>query len=144
MSRVAVSGAGGWLGRSLCERLSATGHTVIALDRPGTPQGPWPRFVPLELESERSADQTWRDALAGSVAFIHCAGHAHRPVETRAEIARFFQINAEGTRRVVAACRASGVSRFVYLSTMALYDWSHGCVSQEDSPLLARTAYAHS
>jgi nucleoside-diphosphate-sugar epimerase len=55
--------------------------------------------------------------------FIHAAGLAHRVPKTEAETQQFFDINEEGTRRLLRALKDSGnvPKRFVFISTIAVY-----------------------
>jgi UDP-glucose 4-epimerase len=82
--------------------------------------------------------------LAATVTVVHCAGRAHRPVETPAEIACFEETNVAGTRGLLAACKKYGVRRIVYISTIAGYEWTRPPADgvSEDAPLSASTAYA--
>ena len=54
---------------------------------------------------------------------IHAAGLAHRVPKTEAEKQQFFDINVEGTKRLLAALKASGnvPRQFVFISTVAVY-----------------------
>jgi nucleoside-diphosphate-sugar epimerase len=54
---------------------------------------------------------------------IHAAGLAHRVPKTEAEKQAFFDINLEGTRRLLRGLRDSGnvPKRFVFISTIAVY-----------------------
>jgi UDP-glucose 4-epimerase len=116
----------------------------VALDRPGTPKGPWHHFAAIELSSVRGGPGGWKDRITGADAFIHCAGYAHRPVESPEEVQKFFQVNREGTRLVLDACREKAVRRFTYLGTIAAYSWANGKAVAEDADLQPRTAYAQS
>src|SRR5690348_9762037 len=139
MASVAVSGAGGWLGRCICQRLTNLHHTVLALDRVGTPKGPWHDFAAIDLSNDRGPPGGWQDRIKGADAFVHCAGYAHRPVESPEEVQKFFQVNREGTRLVLDACRVEGVRRFTYLGTIAAYSWANEKAAAEDGLLEAKT-----
>ena len=85
----------------------------------------------------RGADSDWHFDLGSGVndfprkeegseaidLVIHAAGLAHRVPKTEAEKQQFFDINVEGTRRLLAALKASGniPKRFVFISTIAVY-----------------------
>lgn len=146
-SRVLVTGAAGWLGRAICASLQESGVVVIAADL-AEAEGPWSMFVEIDLCAQpiASAAASRRiEALGPITAVIHCAGYAHRPVETPVEVARFHAINAEGTRRTLDWARALGIPRFVYLSSVAFYDWAAiSGPADEESPLAEKTAYAAS
>ena len=75
---------------------------------------------------------------------VHCAGRAHRPIETKQEVAAFEETNVGGTRDLVVACRNAGVARIVYVSSIAAYDWARAPFSgaSEGGELRPMTAYA--
>ena len=147
--RVLVTGAAGWLGQAICRQLLAIGVEVLAADLQEI-GGPWQHFLPMDLCSNPIADaEAAGPALGiGTIsALIHCAGYAHRPVETPEEVKRFYAINAEGTRRTVAWAQSQEIQKFLYLSSIAFYDWassSDNAPLGEDAPLMGMTAYAAS
>lgn len=146
---VLVTGANGWIGRSVCAYLKSAGCFVVACDLEESP-GEWDAFIPLNLLDdpvmeapafERVCDRAEKWSL------IHCAGYAHRPNETPEEVERFYAINAEGTKRVIDWCGRVGVNRLLYISSIAFYDWEGQPESgrfDEAAPTVARTAYADS
>lgn len=143
--RVVVSGCAGWLGRALVATLRARGCAVVGLDCIAPESAPpCDRFAYLNLLEGPDAGAPWWDELRGADAFIHCAGYAHRPVETAAEVERFFAINRDGTARVVRACEQQGVPKLLYISTIAFYGARQEKAAVEDAPLDPRTAYARS
>jgi UDP-glucose 4-epimerase len=144
-SRVVVTGAAGWIGRAICRELTRRGRRVVALDRVEA-AGDWAEFVrhDIGVAAEEAAFAGVAARLSGASAIIHCAGYAHRPIETAEEVARFFAINRDGTARVIELARRAGVGRIVYLSSIAFYDWSRGTGFDEDGPVARPTAYAAS
>ena len=54
----------------------------------------------------------------GLDAIIHLAGKAHALAEVAQDEAEYFQINTEGTRRMLEAAKAAGVKSFVLFSTV--------------------------
>jgi nucleoside-diphosphate-sugar epimerase len=63
----------------------------------------------------------------------------HRPDATEAEYARF---NVDGTRAVLEACKAAGVSRLVFVSTIKVFgEEPRAAVLDETSPLVGDTPY---
>jgi UDP-glucose 4-epimerase len=142
--KLVVTGAAGWLGRAVCAHAQAKGIAVIALDRAFGGGGPWNHA--LEADIGRDGVEVLGDdpRVAGADALIHCAGYAHRPIETPEEVARFFAINRDGTARVLALAKRAGIARVVYLSSIAFYDWAQGTDFDENGPLARPTAYAAS
>jgi UDP-glucose 4-epimerase len=118
--------------------------SVLALDRARV-SGVWTDFQEIDIASDAGCRAAREGAkLARVSAIIHCAGYAHRPIETEEEVRRFFAINRDGTQRVIDLAKAAGVPRIVYLSSMAFYDWTQGTDFNEDGPLAKPTAYAAS
>jgi nucleoside-diphosphate-sugar epimerase len=142
--RVIVTGAAGWIGQAVCRYLLSKGKYVVALDREGS-EGVWSEFVQVDISSDSGLILDSGN-LGKIEALIHCAGYAHRPMETPEEVTRFFSINRDGTRRVVDLCETLKIPRIVYLSSIAFYDWASmdGRSASEDDQLSAPSAYARS
>jgi nucleoside-diphosphate-sugar epimerase len=108
-----------------------------------TREGELPDGLKLDLTAAESGPR-WREALFGCTAVIHCAAHVHRPIETEAEKELFGLVNVAGTAKLLAAALQAGVSRFVLVSSAAVYDWSKEGPMNEDAALRPVTAYAKS
>lgn len=144
MKKVIVTGAAGWIGREVAASATALGLEVIALDAAAESAGPWMAYRVADIASDVVLSLASAPALHGAFAVIHCAGYAHRPIETVDEIKRFHAINRDGTDRVLELSRRVGIGRIVYLSSIAFYDWRKGCDFDERGPLASLTAYAES
>jgi len=142
--RILVTGASGWIGTKVVNELVRRRMAVIALDVAQRKAGPRVDYLPVDLRSEQCVAMV-EAALQDCVdVVVHCAGYAHRPHETPEEVTRFWEINREGTRRMLEIARRVGASRFVYVSSIAFYDWAKGADYAEDGALAATTAYAGS
>ncbi|ELY95286.1 NAD-dependent epimerase/dehydratase [Natrialba chahannaoensis JCM 10990] len=107
----AVTGATGFLGSALCERLLAEGWTVRGLSRPTSDRGDlddveW--YVGDLFEPE-----TLRSLVDGADAVFHLAGIGL----WSADADTVERVNREGTGYVLDACRAGDVGRLVFTST---------------------------
>ncbi len=146
---ILVTGANGWIGREVCRSLKAKGCFVVACDLEEQAED-WDRFIRIDLSEDPIASISASKEIitaASEWSLIHCAGYAHRPIETAEEVERFYAINEGGTKRVISWCRQLGVERIVYISSIAFYDWdanSDQAALREDAPLLGATAYADS
>lgn len=103
--KVAVTGANGFLGSHVVERLLARGDAPVAVVRPGADLK-WLQDVAQDVEVRR-ATLVDKDALAqavsGAEVVVHLAGATRaRPLSV------FFEINVGGTRAVLDACARAG------------------------------------
>lgn len=135
--QVFVTGASGFLGHAVCAELQERGHSVSALvRRPGSePSGTVP------VGGDLSDEAVLRSGLseAGAEVVIHLAAE----IATQRDPRKIEEVNVRGTERLLAACRAVGVKRFVFVSTVVTGD-ARGEVLSEDSPLPVETAYGRS
>src|SRR6185503_595217 len=107
--KVAVAGGTGFVGRHVVEALRARGHSVIVLARGsrGVPRGAEP--VPCDLAREPVP----AGALRGCDAVVNLAG-----IKREDGTQTFEAVHVEATRRLLAACDAEGVRRFVHVSVV--------------------------
>jgi nucleoside-diphosphate-sugar epimerase len=106
-----VTGASGFIGGKLTERLLAEGRRVRVLSR-----RPLPHLEALGAEVILG-DLDHRDALRrgclGAESVFHVAGR----VGVWGSRSEFFHVNLGGTENVLAACREANVARLVYTSS---------------------------
>ena len=137
---VLVTGATGFIGPHLVERLVGAGERVAALVRPDTDAS---RVLALGVEVIRGDVRdplAVRRAVAGRRIVYHLArslrGSGPRVLTT---------VNGEGTANIARAAAAGGVERIVHAGSVSVY--GHvvpGVVLTEDSPLHPDSAYGHS
>jgi nucleoside-diphosphate-sugar epimerase len=105
--KVLVTGASGMTGRALVRALLARGDAVTVLQR--RPSG-----LPA---AEVLADVTDSDAVLRAVTGHEAVLHLAAKVDVVGPWPEYEQVNVGGTAAVVAACRAAGVARLVYVSS---------------------------
>jgi nucleoside-diphosphate-sugar epimerase len=135
--RVLVTGASGFLGGPTCAELRRRGHEVIALvRRPGS--------EPSGTEAVVS-DLTDRVALGTAIAAARAEAVVHLAAEigSQRDPAKIRAVNVDGMQRVIDACGAAGVRRFVFASTVVTGD-AGGAVLTEDQQLPVQTTYGAS
>ncbi len=108
--RLAITGGTGFVGGHLLDAASAAGHSVAALTR--RPRKPRDKveWIAGSLDDRAALDRL----VAGADALIHVAGVVNAP-----DAAGFEAGNVTGTAAVLAAGQASGVPRFVHVSSLA-------------------------
>ena len=132
MSRIAVTGASGFVGRRVCEALRSAGHDVVAVVRQGSaPEGTIPMTVSgLEDRPGLLAAFDQIDAV------IHLAARVHVMKEAAADpVAEYQRINVEGTRMVLACAADRGVRHVVFISSIKVNGESRASpYSEADTP----------
>ena len=130
MPRILVTGATGFVGRSLCRRLIERGHRVVAAVRRPDAADSLPTAVeplPLgEINASLACPPTTFDDI--DVA-IHLAARVHVLNERSRDPAAAFQdVNVLGSERLARAA-AGRVKRFIYVSSV------HAMCTLADEPL---------
>ncbi|HUL66986.1 MAG TPA: SDR family oxidoreductase [Burkholderiaceae bacterium] len=117
-SRVLVTGASGFVGRALVERLVADRrHSVRAAVR--TPMTDLPAAVEQVRIAGIDATTEWRAALAGVEFVVHAAARVHVMRERHHDpLGAFREVNVAGTLRLAQEAAAAGVRRLVFLSSI--------------------------
>ncbi len=122
MTTVLVTGADGFIGRTLCRRLVAAGCAVRGAVRAG-PEAASERLkeVSLVAVGDIGPVTDWSSALEGVDVVIHCAARAHVTVETAADaVEAYRRVNVNGSRRLAEQAANRGVRRFVLLSSIGV------------------------
>ncbi|MBS4051725.1 MAG: NAD-dependent epimerase/dehydratase family protein, partial [Methylomonas sp.] len=109
---VLVSGAGGFIGGSLCVALQSGGYRVRQLTHSRLHKDKH------TFEMDLAKDPCPPGLLQDVHAVFHLAGKAHALAETRQDENEYFQINTEGTRKLLEAAKQAGVQKFIYFSSV--------------------------
>ena len=106
-----VTGGGGYLGREICRQLLERGDAVTVLARS--------RYREVEAlgASSVQCDLSRSGGLEALVAGHDVVFHVASKIGAWGRREDFLAVNLHGTERLLAACRAAGVSRFVYTSS---------------------------
>jgi len=111
-----VTGATGFVGSHLVDRLIGDGAEVVCLTRP-TSDTAWLEGLDIE---RRVAEPGRPDELRRAVRGVDCIYHVAGLTRARNR-AEYLAVNAEGTRRLIEAVLGEDLSlrRFVYVSSLA-------------------------
>lgn len=142
---VLVTGGAGYIGSHMVWRLLDAGETVVVIDNLSTGHS-WSIPGQATLIAGDIADpQVLRAACdaAPIEAVIHFAGSVVVP-DSIAEPARYYRNNTCATLRLLEHCLATGIHRFVFSSTAAIYAETDGQPLREDAPLRPATPYGRS
>ena len=145
--RALVTGAGGFIGSHLAERLVELGAQTRALVRYRS-DGGWgwlDRCASKDALEVVVGDVGDRDSMAqamkGVEVVFHLAACIAIPYSYQAP-ASFVAANVDGTLNVLQAARAEGVARVVHTSTSEVYGTLQYAPIDEAHPLQAQSPYA--
>ncbi len=147
--RVLVTGAGGFIGSHLAERLVEAGADVRALVRyNGRGTRGWLDASPLRAEMEIVAgDICDRDCTAriaqGRAVIFHLAALIAIPYSYSAP-GSYVRANIEGTLNLLQAAREHAAERFVQTSTSEVYGTAQFVPISEAHPLQGQSPYSAS
>jgi len=111
--KIAIVGAGGFVGRTLAARLTADGHDVVPIVR--TQRG----MAGERRVEDIGPDTDWSDLLGGAEAVVHLAARVHVMHDRAADpLIPYRRVNVEGTLNLARQAAASGVRRFLFLSSI--------------------------
>ena len=149
--RVLVTGAGGFIGSQLVERLLEEGARVRAFVRYSSRADTgYLRYVPpqwsgsLEVTSGDLREwHTMRQAVQGCEIVFHLGAlisipySYHHPYEVA-------EVNFMGTLNILMACRELGVQRLIHTSTSEVYGTARRVPIDEGHPLQGQSPYSAS
>lgn len=136
--KVALTGASGYTGGHILERLLARGDEVRALVREGSVT-PGLSSTGAEIVAGALGEaEAARRLLEGCEAVMHVAA-VYRTASHPDSYYR--QVNVEGTRILLEAARAAGVRRFVHTSTVGVHGDVKNPPADENAPLAPSDIY---
>ena len=124
-----VLGGTGFVGGRLAERLLLEQDARVRVSVRDWRKAVWIARSEAELVSADVTDaESLLVAMRDCEMVVHCASGP-------AQSGGYMRTNREGTGNVVAACRAAGVRRLVYVSTVAVHAARPGMTLSSSSPL---------
>lgn len=142
MTNVVITGATGFVGRSLARALTAEdGIKVYGLARPSSNRQ---RLAPLPItwiEGDVTIPANLNDVFKTADWVIHAAGMLG---QAGVPEAAYHKLHVEGTRHVLAAAMASGRPRVLYVSSPGVLGPIRGEAAGETAPLAPSNPYERS
>jgi nucleoside-diphosphate-sugar epimerase len=140
-SRVLVTGATGFTGGHLCERLVKEGQSVRALVRDPCRASKLKQLdVELALGDLRNSASVER-AMAGTDLVYHIGAEFRHENLSRKEMR---EVNVDGTRNMLDAAVKAGVQRFIHCSTVGVHGDVKDPPANENAPYAPGDVYQHS
>lgn len=143
-THVLVTGASGFVGSFLVDRLLGEGYRVTTVTRSG---------VDYRSENHRgfivsdiSESTDWKEFLVDVDVVVHLAGLAHLFKHNEESVAsEYMRVNFQATVNLANQARSAGVKRFVFISSIAVYGLDHCDIAiNEKSAVQPVTHYGES
>ena len=134
---VLITGASGFLGSAIAEKISKSGNSVLTLGR----------IENSNLQCDLSKEIPRFDDKIDFV--IHAAGLAHKVPKTDAEKQAFYEVNVKGTQNLLEGLKRSRTKpkQFLFISSIAVYGEGMGeypYPQKEEAEKLDLSAYGWS
>jgi nucleoside-diphosphate-sugar epimerase len=128
--RIAVVGARGFIGGSICQAIAAHGHGLVAITR-----GPASNVGVGDWRVVEAADSVeFARAFDGCGVVINAAGAAHIQSPSSAEAANRFVLGNEVLPAAIArAAKSASVARVVHVSSAGVLGWTSGSGALSDA-----------
>jgi len=144
--KILITGGSGFIGSRLALAASREGHEIVAAGQTNS-DAERARVAELaaagvHIEQGPLQDSEYARRVAdGCEVAIHLAAAQH---EANVPDEYFFDVNVKGTQSLLDACKAAGVRRFVYGSTIGVYGDSNGQILDEESTPRPMNVYGRS
>jgi UDP-glucose 4-epimerase len=125
-----ITGATGFIGGRLCQRLQDLGCKVRALSRT-VQSGPWEDIVMIDLRRQTLPPQ----ALRSCDVVFHLAAKVHADTRDDEDPEGYEAVNCGGTQRLLEAAMDAQVKSFVFFSSVKAMGEAHeGCWDERANP----------
>ena len=138
-SKVLVTGANGFIGQALCQKLVADGWSVAGAVRNESAASKLRGEVERVIVGAVGPDTDWVQALSGVDSIVHLAARVHVMRDLTAEpIAVYRAINVAGTYQLAQTAASMGVRRFIYMSSVKVNGQGNSVTyTEKDRPMPA-------
>ena len=118
MKKILVTGASGFIGRSLCKTLIIKNKLVHGIVR-NSSKVKKKNNIKYTSVGEINYDTNWTEVLSNVDCVIHCAGRAHLMNKNdKISYETYRSINVDGTVRLANQAAETGVRRIIFLSSI--------------------------
>lgn len=114
--RILVTGATGFVGRSLCLHLLRSGQVIRPVVRSGSSVV---EYLDTTTIAKIDCDTDWSTALSGVDVIIHLAARVHVMNDAIADpLTEFRKVNVYGTLNLAQQAAIAGIKRFIFVSSV--------------------------
>jgi len=132
LKKILVTGASGFIGKSLCKTLMDLNRSVVGVVRKKPYFSEKINDIYKQL-GDIDVNEKWKKELKNQDCVVHCAGRAHisnKTSESKKELEKYRLINVEATKILAKQCAEAGVKRFIFLSSIGV----HGKFTDKHKP----------
>ena len=130
--RYLITGATGFVGGTIAEACIRKGHTLAAIVRPSSNSTELEKLGATLYRGEWNDPNLVRQAVSEADVIVHCAAK----VGDWGPIDDYRQVNVEGSRTLLEACKGQGLfPRFIHMSSLGVYATRHHYGTDETEPL---------
>ncbi len=132
--RLLITGANGFIGQALTNRMLTQGKKVrLAIRKSCVADNKYLNLDTVKID-ESFVDFDWGDALRNVEVVVHLAGRVHVMNEKSPDsLSEFRRVNVKGTANLARQAASSGVRRFIFLSSIKV----NGEITKLGSPFLS-------
>ena len=118
---ILVTGATGFVGRALVQRLLAMDESQCVAVAVRRDVQQWSDRVLPRVTGDLEPAADWSVGLGGISVVVHCAARVHVMADTAANpLEEFRRVNVQGTLNLARQTAAAGVRRFVFISSVGV------------------------
>ena len=116
MKKICVTGANGFIGKSLCKALNSSGRSIRGFVRTSDSNQNSTEIEHVSV-GETSSEIKWIEQLHGFDCIVHCAGKVPN-VNEKKNLDTYRLINTENTKLIAEQAAKAGIKRFIFLSSV--------------------------
>jgi UDP-glucose 4-epimerase len=140
---ILITGANGFVGRTLCTELLRCGHSVRGALRQSNSGPALTEGVETVVVGTINATTDWKTALVDCGVVVHLAARVHVMNDKANDpLAEFREVNTEGALNLARQAAQAGLKRFIFISTIKVNGEGRDTPYRETDAPAPEDAYA--
>jgi nucleoside-diphosphate-sugar epimerase len=124
MKKICITGANGFIGKSLCKTFSKLNRSFVGIVRSENSLKNL-NGIDTAFVGDINSSTNWSQSLENCEVVIHCAGKAHVK-DNKDNLYNYYEVNTEGTKNLAEQAIQAGVKRLIFLSSVKVNGESTG------------------
>lgn len=117
--KILVTGANGFIGHALCNKLLADNYKINGIVRPKKYNSRILKGIDITQIESIGPKTDWSEALIGIACVVHLAARVHIVMkDTHDPLTLFREVNVAGTERLAREAASANVRRFIFMSSV--------------------------